>query len=67
MTEYTARCVKLSTYRDIKIAAQASDDLIKNRTETWQMGAIYDYEYMIDEAVIFVSQLALEDQAQQHK
>jgi hypothetical protein len=62
MTKYIARCIKLDTYRDISRMVNARRYFIDNRTATWQMGAIYDYEYMIDEAVEFASMLVSEEQ-----
>ncbi len=61
MTPGTARKIKFSTYKDIERIVAAQEDLIANRVATWQLGAIYDYEYMIDEAVVFASMLVLEE------
>lgn len=57
MTEHDARCIKLDTYRDISRLVQARNEVIKTRSSTRDIGIIYDYELMIDEAVVFVSSL----------
>ncbi len=60
MNEYTARCMKLDTYRDISRLVRSRDDVIKTRSSTRELGIIYDYEEMIDEAVVFASSLVID-------
>lgn len=57
MTEHEKRCIKLDTYRDISKLVQARDEIIKTRFSTREIGIIYDYEKMIDEAVVFLSSI----------
>lgn len=57
MTNYSARYIKLNTYRDIKNLVQARDEVIKTRSSTRELGIIYDYENMIDEAVVLLYSL----------
>ncbi len=44
MNELTARCIKLDTYRDIGRILKTRTQTIGNRQQTWQLGAICDYE-----------------------
>ncbi len=60
MNEYIARCIKLDTYRDISNLVQARDNVIKTRSSTREIGIIYDYEKMIDEAILFSSTLTVD-------